>query len=168
MAEDGEKVPEILTGARPVGRPRTKTAEERAAFDAKVAKMRINGLTFDQIAHELNCHKGYAHAAYKRFMLDFAKHHQDDQSVLLAEFHSRMEMAWRAHRARYLRSAENSRDGVGDLKVMQEGIKIQCEFFDRAQSAGLLPKRHEEFDISEKDKVLDFLHGVFKKPTTTP
>jgi hypothetical protein len=140
-----EKPPE------PIRTGRWKTPEEREVFDAEVAKLRADrGLTFAQIAVEMKCAKETAWKGYKRFMVSFRKYHHSDQSVLLAEHHSRAERVWRVHMAKYLRTVDKE-TGVGDISILREAMKLQNEAFDRMQSAGLLPKADEHFKHGADD-----------------
>lgn len=150
-------------------RSRIRTATERAKLDAQVADLRLRGLIFDEIAETLGIAKGTAHAAYKRFQVEFKKNHMDDQSVLLAEYHGRMEKAWKLHYAKWQSSIPLDTNGkaikgqVGDVKHIKDGIDIQNQMFDRLQSAGLLPKRTEKLSFQGHQDIKFTIVDKFSK-----
>lgn len=130
-------------------RTKLKTSEERLKFDAEVAKLRLAGATFDQIACRYNCSKATAHAAYKRFMVNFKAQHMNDQSVLLAEYHSRVERIWRDHLRAYEASKAPGQE-TGDLRILEAAAGILNSAFDRMMASGIIPRAKDRLEVEAK------------------
>jgi hypothetical protein len=100
-------------------------------------------------------------------MVEFAKLHHADQAVLLGEFHQRMEKAWRAYMAKFQQSRTEDPKKVGNVALLREAARIQCDFFDRAQSAGLIKtetlKLEHTGEVKETITFNQFVAALTKK-----
>jgi len=139
----------LVTAGPEHARPKLKTSEERQKFDAGVAKLRLTGLTFSEIASHYRCSKATVHAAYRRFMVNFRTQHMDDQSVLLAEYHSRVECIWRDHLRAYEESKEPGQE-TGDLRILEAAAGILNSAFDRMMASGIIPRAKDRLEVEAK------------------
>lgn len=144
------------------GRSRIMTKEERRKFDAEVARMRLNGSTFEAIAQATGRAKDTCHRAYKRVMVEYKKKHQDDQAVLLSEYHYRMERIWNAHLAKYATTIDQ-KTGVGDVNILREAGTLYNQIFDRLQSAGLIFKRSDRINLEGQQEIKFVIEDKFTK-----
>lgn len=136
-----------------------RTKDEREKLSGEIARLRLQGLSFDQIGKQMSMAKQSAWTLYREYAKNFQHDHLSSQSHLLTEYLSRQEMVWRSHYAAYIASIPKNDAGqamagkVGNVKLLEAAAHLQHSMFDRLQSAGFIPKVKEKIEASINGEV---------------
>ena len=101
------------------------------------------------------------------------KLHLHNQDMLFTEFSRRMEMIWRTTMQAYTNSipVEKLADGkerpipgkTGDIRILHAGADKALAYFDRLQSAGLLPTRTEKLEVQGEVEFKTWFKRILKR-----
>jgi hypothetical protein len=138
------------------------TQEEREDFQKEVARLRLDGLSFNKIAEKVGKSKPIVHKAYKDYMQEYRKTHAKDSDVLIGEYHARMERIVNHYLGAYSASIPEGKN-TGDVRILRDLAGILGQEFNSLQSTGAIDKVKEQVEHSGVVELQNFVKEFWKK-----